>query len=321
MPDTNLEIEFTQAPPPAAMSEGGSAIRDLIARAVIDPSIDLDRVERLAALDERMQSRQARLSFDAAMEATQKEMGPVRADATNPETQSKYASYGALDDAIRPIYQRHGFSLSFATGERAPEDHVRVTCRVAHCSGHREHPFLDMPIDGRDAKDVDVMTWTHATGSALTYAKRYLLGMIFNIVVNYDDDGNAASAGKAGGGTDFRPERRGGSNWVEESRRDGTLNQDRPKGQLAAPAAAPAPAESPATARGRKFVDNAIALFGMPGQTVEALSTWWDENEKVNPGAKVSPLAWLENEAPAEYARLVETFEEAREIASARERS
>jgi hypothetical protein len=36
------------------------------------------------------------------------------------------------------------------------------------------------------------MTRTHAMGSAVTYGRRYLLQMIFNIVPGADDDGNAA---------------------------------------------------------------------------------------------------------------------------------
>jgi hypothetical protein len=52
-----------------------------------------------------------------------------------------------------------------------------------------------MPADGKGAKGGDVMTKTHATGSAIQYGMRYLLKMIFNIAVGDDDDGNAAGAG------------------------------------------------------------------------------------------------------------------------------
>jgi hypothetical protein len=50
-----------------------------------------------------------------------------------------------------------------------------------------------MPADGKGAKGGDVMTRTHATGSALSYGMRYLLKMIFNVAVGEDDDdGNDA---------------------------------------------------------------------------------------------------------------------------------
>ena len=51
-----------------------------------------------------------------------------------------------------------------------------------------------MPADGKGAKGGDVMTKTHATGSAMTYGQRYLVKMIFNIAVGADDDGRAAGA-------------------------------------------------------------------------------------------------------------------------------
>ena len=52
-----------------------------------------------------------------------------------------------------------------------------------------------MPSDGKGAKGGDVMTKTHAAGSAFTYGQRYLIKMIFNIAVGEDDDGNRAGAG------------------------------------------------------------------------------------------------------------------------------
>ena len=50
----------------------------------------------------------------------------------------------------------------------------------------------DKPADGKGAKGGDVMTKTHATGAGVTYGRRYLLGMIFNLVIGEDDDGNRA---------------------------------------------------------------------------------------------------------------------------------
>jgi hypothetical protein len=40
------------------------------------------------------------------------------------------------------------------------------------------------------SKGNDVMTKTHAVGAAVTYGRRYLLTMIFNIAIGDDTDGN-----------------------------------------------------------------------------------------------------------------------------------
>lgn len=178
--------------PEVAQLPAATNIFQVIERAARDPNVDIDKMKQLMEMRERAEARQAEMAFDNAMADAQEEMQPVRADANNPQTKSRYASYHALDTAIRPIYTKHGFSLSFDTADGAEPGNIRIVCKVANRSGHRERPHLDMPNDGKGAKGGDVMTKTHATGSAVTYGKRYLLGMIFNIAVGGDDDGNAA---------------------------------------------------------------------------------------------------------------------------------
>jgi hypothetical protein len=168
----------------------------VLSRAMSDPSIDVEKVERYAALYERAIAREDEIAFNHAMMQAQTEMRPVAADANNPQTRSRYATYAALDAKVRPIYTKHGFSLSFDTAEGAPEGCIRVVCFVA-VGGHSRTYHIDMPADGKGAKGGDVMTKTHATGAGVTYGRRYLLGMIFNIVIGEDHDGNdAADPGK-----------------------------------------------------------------------------------------------------------------------------
>jgi hypothetical protein len=161
-------------------------------RMAADPNVSVEKLERLMLMKERIDARQAEMAFNAAMSAAQREIRPIAADAENPQTRSKYASYEALDRALRPIYTQHGFALSFNSGD-APENYVRVLCDVTHLDGHAKPYKLDMPADGKGAKGGDVMTKTHAVGSGLSYGMRYLLKMIFNVAVGEgDDDGNAA---------------------------------------------------------------------------------------------------------------------------------
>jgi len=152
---------------------------------------NLDAVERLVALQERTMAHDAEMAFNAAMSSAQSAMTTVRQDATNPQTRSKYASYAALDRAVRPIYSREGLALSFNTGECPTPEYMRLLCYVSHPAGYTRTYHLDMPADGKGAKGGDVMTKTHAVGSAAAYGMRYLLKMIFNIAVGEDDrDGN-----------------------------------------------------------------------------------------------------------------------------------
>jgi hypothetical protein len=186
----------------------------MVERLAANPQVDVDKLERIIAMQERIHSLQGKTAFDAAMSLAQAEMGRVSADATNPQTHSKYASYSALDRALRPIYTKHGFGLSFNTGDGGPAEYVRVLCEVTHREGFSKAYHLDMPADGKGAKGGDVMTKTHAVGSAATYGMRYLLKMIFNVAVGEDDDdGNRANGQKAAAAPDA-PE--GFQSWADD---------------------------------------------------------------------------------------------------------
>ncbi len=173
----------------ATVSESTS-IMQVIERAAANPDVDVDKLERLLAVRERIVAKQDETAFNDAMTMAQAEMTRISADARNPQTSSKYASYAQLDRALRPIYTKHGFSLSFGTADSPKPDHVRITCLVAK-SGYSRDYQIDMPSDGKGARGGDVMTKTHATGAATSYGARYLLKLIFNVAVGEDDtDGN-----------------------------------------------------------------------------------------------------------------------------------
>lgn len=175
----------------------------------INPNVDPDKLEKLLNLQERVLDRGAKQAYDDAMHLAQEEMEFIRTDKKNTDKGNKYASYKALDKAIRPIYTRHGFSISFDTGPGKPEygpipdGYIRVLMDIAHSSGHQVQKHVEIPVETTGAQGTKMMTRIHATGSAMSYGKRYLLIFGFNLAVGeQDDDGNAA--GRGGGGQDHR---------------------------------------------------------------------------------------------------------------------
>lgn len=163
----------------------------LIERAISDPSFNAENFKTLVEFRDRELARSAEQAFNAAMSACQGEMRPISADANNPQTRSRYATYTKLDKVLRPVYNRHGFALSFNTTDSPIADHMRVMGYVSHNSGHTRIYQIDIPTDGKGAKGNDVMTKTHAVGAGASYGMRYLLKMIFNVLVGEDDnDGN-----------------------------------------------------------------------------------------------------------------------------------
>jgi hypothetical protein len=168
-----------------------TSLMEIISRASRDPNTDVEKLERVMALYERITSHTAEQAFNTSMKAAQEEMGQISTDMYNDQTKSKYASYAAMDRALRPIYTKHGFSVSFDEGDTDKPDHIRVLAYVAHDGGFTRTYRKDMPADGKGAKGGNAMTLTHASGAADTYGMRYLLKKIFNVAVGEDDnDGN-----------------------------------------------------------------------------------------------------------------------------------
>lgn len=176
-------------------ADPAAGVLAVIERAANNPEVDIDKMERLLVMQEKILNKQAETTFNQAMATAQSEMRPIAADAENPQTRSKYASYKALDNALRPVYTAHGFALSFNTADSPQDKYIRVLCYVSHQAGFSRTYHVDMPADGLGAKGGQVMTKTHAAGSAMTYGMRYLLKLIFNVAIGEDDDdGNLAGA-------------------------------------------------------------------------------------------------------------------------------
>jgi len=169
----------------------------VIGRAAQDPNTDVTKMERLMAMYERMEAHRSEAAFNEAMMDAQARIGRIGADKQNTQTHSWYATYAAIDREVRPVYTDCGFSLSFNTEAAPTPELLRVVCYVSHRAGFTRTYSVDMPADGKGAKGGDVMTKTHAAGSAMSYGQRYLLKLIFNIAIGVDpddDDGNAAAA-------------------------------------------------------------------------------------------------------------------------------
>lgn len=180
-----------QAQPAAvANNQESASFIQIIAAAARDPSVDIEKMERLWVMHEKLRNHAAEHAFNEAMSKAQAEMRPIATDADNPQTRSRYATYARMDGALRPIYTKHGFSISYDTGDGAPDGCIRVLAYVS-CGGYTRTYRVDMPADGKGAKGGDVMTKTHASGAAMSYGMRYLLKMIFNVAIGEDDnDGN-----------------------------------------------------------------------------------------------------------------------------------
>lgn len=178
------------SPASAAPSEH-QALLDMIAAAAANPKVNVEKLKQLMEMRNAAVAAAREDDFNVIMAEAQAEMRPVIADALNKETGSKYASHAALDRAVRPIYTRLGFALSYDTEPCSIPEMMTFVC-FATAKGHTRKYTIDLPVDGKGPKGGAVMSRTHAASSGVTYAMRILLKMVFNLPVDRDDDGNAA---------------------------------------------------------------------------------------------------------------------------------
>lgn len=162
----------------------------VIAKAASDPGTDVDKLERLMGLYERMQATEAHRQYTAALAELQPELPVIeehgeildRAGAV----QSTYALWEDINEQIKPILARHGFSLTFAIGH--DENRISVTGKLSHRAGHVEETTFTLPLDTSGNKNT-----VQAYGSSVSYGKRYTASALLNLTSRgVDDDGQAA---------------------------------------------------------------------------------------------------------------------------------
>lgn len=278
--EVSTTVPLAPVPAPAAPV----SMLDIIDRASRDPSVDIDKLERLIGLKKDMEAQQARVEFDRAMVAAQGEMRAIRADLENPQTRSKYASYAQLDKAIRPIYSKHGFAVSFNTGDAPRENELRVLATLSHTAGHRQDYRIDMPADGKGARGNDVMTKTHATGAAASYGQRYLYKLMFNLAVgDVDDDGNGAAG-------------------ISDEELLSTGARDPATGKLLSTY------DVAKNARAKDIADRIVQVINLSPNR-EAAKEIWAAEHVVPKGKRSSPLGWLKDNAPGQYLRCQTAYE------------
>lgn len=162
----------------------------MIERVVMDPQADLDKLERMLAMKERMDAESARRQFSEAMAACQSEIEPVARNKTNDQTRSRYADLAAIYTACKPIIAKHGFSFSTFPASSEKPGYMGVRWTLRHEAGHEESDVAEIPLDDKGMKGTANKTQTHAFGSTASYARRYLFCMIFDIATGDDNDGN-----------------------------------------------------------------------------------------------------------------------------------
>lgn len=178
----------------SVVADYSASLLEVISKAARDPNVDIDKMERLLQMQERVSARQAEQEFAAAFAQMQPNLPYISARNAivhSGKEIAKYADWPSISRAIAPILCDHGFGLNFSFENTA--DSVTVTARLKHIGGHTETNSVTLPSDKSGAKNQ-----VQAVGSSLTYGQRYAGCPLVGVVIEgIDDDGNAAGATEA----------------------------------------------------------------------------------------------------------------------------
>ena len=169
-----------------AIHEPGD-ILSLVGRMASDPSISVDKIERLMAMHDAMIARENERLFHEAMSQARSKMERIEKTRWNPQTKSWYADIGDVNAVIAPIYTSCGISITFNHG-RPENNEMEITATVSACGHNEKHSYWS-PITTTGFKGGAMMTEQHARAAAIKYGRRYLLESIFNLGAG-DKDGN-----------------------------------------------------------------------------------------------------------------------------------
>jgi hypothetical protein len=160
---------------------------------LVSQGMDPDKLQGLLALTVQWEDRQSEKAYSLAMKAAQDEIKQlhVKPDRKNTHTGSWYAQLERISHQIDPVINRHGFSLSYDTEEHPKPEKLWIVCDCRHDGGHLHRYRIPLDLDDKGAKGTTNKTAVQACGSTVTYGRRYLKCMIFDVVVEgMDNDGN-----------------------------------------------------------------------------------------------------------------------------------
>jgi hypothetical protein len=123
----------------------------------------------------------------AALAKAQAEFPTLPKDATNPHYKSKFTPLDTIVEKVGPILAKHGLAWS-ALPTISENGEPALRYRLMHSSGEVLEDTMPLLLVKKDSQGL---------GASLTYARRYALTAVLNLVADEDDDGQRAVAGPA----------------------------------------------------------------------------------------------------------------------------
>ena len=163
----------------------------MLLQMAVSQGADLDRLERLMALQERWEAAEARKAYNeafAAFKATAVRIVKNRAVDSGPLSGKKYAELFSVVNAVTPALSANGLSAAWKLTKDDPT-WIEVTCTLRHIAGHSESVSMGGAPDTGGAKNP-----IQARASTVSYLERYTLKAITGLSEQGDDTDATADA-------------------------------------------------------------------------------------------------------------------------------
>jgi len=171
-----------------------SAIISVIERAAMNPDVDIEKMERLLQMQERIMAVQAKAEHAAAKTDALAVM-PAIPKRGRGHNDMPFAMLNDIINITRPVLAEHGLSLGFDV--RVEDARIVVTAKLTHRNGHEESTSLPLPFDTSGSKNA-----VQAIGSSQTYGQRYTAQALLGLSLGDDTDDD----GRSGGAKTVSPE-------------------------------------------------------------------------------------------------------------------
>jgi hypothetical protein len=168
-----------------AVAVAQPSIIDIINKLTDSPNLTLEAVQaltQLVALQDKHEEQIRRERFFEALRLCQMEMPRVQKDGLiDPKgARIPYAKLEDLDACIRPIYQKHGFTVTFDAPMMADGAKIRNIARFS-CAGHTETVELSAAASNRSTGRLN-LTDVQKIKQTITECRRHAQEMFFNII-------------------------------------------------------------------------------------------------------------------------------------------
>lgn len=165
-----------------------------------DPSLDITKLHALLEMQQKMEARQAEVSFNQSLARLAAKMPQIprngRVSLGEGKGSYPFTRWEDMDKVLRPLMAEEGFVFSF---DSKPDDRgvmITVIGHLLHKDGHSRSASMLLQLDSGPGRNN-----LQAMGSSLSYGKRYTAEMLLNIVREGDDkDGKSAVSSPKGFG-------------------------------------------------------------------------------------------------------------------------